>query len=280
MTVYKNGAVSALHRHGGAIQSAYDGDKQYFSSFVPVGTVLWQSSRPRGNWLSSNPDAYVNTESFSGREDLLVADFLPLSVGYDKIGSGIEINFSYYLDYERATGGATRLISDNSRYPKAIYIPKDKLQSRYAFYEIQDPSTPTKIYCELKGNNLLLSTDHEGGNTLVDVSPNSNFEWSYWLLIQSITAAQPLTVTIKYVEKDTGKTVGTYGVAFSKTGTANGVDVMNIADSRDSRGGYIPRSHIPAGYQAYVSGSAVWENLEKAQNAEVGSTLTYWVKPN
>lgn len=91
--------------------------------------------------------------------------------------------------------------------------------------------------------------------------------------------ADPI-VTINYVLKDTGESVGTYDIPFVKTGTADEKDVMNVSDSQDENGNYVAKGHIPGGYRGYVTGTGVWEDLNSAKNALPWSQLNYWVKEN
>ncbi|MTV82204.1 S-layer protein [Secundilactobacillus folii] len=94
-----------------------------------------------------------------------------------------------------------------------------------------------------------------------------------WIYYGGVKAPQGNSVKINYVDKDTGKSVGTGSLPFDKSATTtNATETSNLKSIV---------SGIPSGYVPYSNnngGSASFDNASTAAVAKNGDTVTYYVK--
>ncbi|WP_288531483.1 hypothetical protein [uncultured Secundilactobacillus sp.] len=165
MSVYKNGAVSALHRHGEPIQSAYDGGQQYFSSYVPDGTsVLTNVTCSVGFSLSVNaaPQKGVGTTVGSIRS----VDKLTLPFSASRIKTGLKL----YLSSAATVMGKDSIyvvqkLNEFSpmsiRYTSPRQLSLSELEKGAIYLTMSDTSNqyqPSSLKIRLIGNQLVFST--------------------------------------------------------------------------------------------------------------------------
>ena len=93
MTVYKDGTVSALHRHGEPIQSAYGGDRQYFSSFVPAGKNMVDSFYLGQFFAQGNELIQTGIGSSLITNQALVSQDVKLETAISRLKNGLNFTF-------------------------------------------------------------------------------------------------------------------------------------------------------------------------------------------
>ncbi|KRM45267.1 S-layer protein [Lentilactobacillus parafarraginis] len=125
------------------------------------------------------------------------------------------------------------------------------------------------------------------GDTWVYVNDVTNAKFSGWVLASALKSTSDVPasegVTVNYVDKATGKTVGTHVFPIVATGSnvtklSDGNYVYNLAASKDANGQYSVINNAPAGYGPAANDSSVWSTEPTA--ATKGSSYIYYVTKN
>lgn len=120
------------------------------------------------------------------------------------------------------------------------------------------------------------------GDLWVKIAANesANSKANGWIKFSALTKTSDVPasegVTVNYVDKATGKTVGTH--VFGKAdlagyvNTQNGNTTYNLSMAKDSKGGYLVYSGVPAGYDHLDQWGVT------PTNATLGSSYIYYVQ--
>lgn len=192
MPIYENNLKLTARDKGGAMDSVYKGDEQVFSSFVPAGTVLWQSSSSTGTAF------FKGIHNYGGKADgVNVVDYnsFTLDVDFSKVKNGLVFNFAQVVWDVDPSGGAGRDAPINSAGTGAVQSSQftlDQLRGKVAIFKFTANYVTTHIYAQLSGNVLTFTNDYVfGGSTPPNATTlyfyNGNNYFSL-LKIMSITA--------------------------------------------------------------------------------------------
>ncbi|WP_282801175.1 hypothetical protein [Secundilactobacillus kimchicus] len=125
-------------------------------------------------------------------------------------------------------------------------------------------------------------TNSKSGDIYYQIAGTKTAADGKWIAAKDVTAPVANTVTVNFVEKTTGKTVGSTSVPFKAT-TVNskGELAMDVADAKDANGNYLAQSAIPTGYgplQGLPQGASTWGDDVASKAATAGSSLVYYVQ--